>query len=49
MEWEDGTKFKGIWKNDFRLEGKLKFKNGEYYEGFFEKDLYHGKGRLYYP
>lgn len=46
MTWADGSTFNGIWKNDMRCEGKMRFQNGNIYQGGFLNDKMHGTGRL---
>jgi hypothetical protein len=31
ITWIDGISFTGIWKNDLRHEGEMKFSNGNIY------------------
>jgi len=46
ITWVDGSSFSGVWKNDMRQEGEMRFQNGNIYTGKFQKDKLHGQGRL---
>ncbi len=49
MEYENGDKYEGEWKNDFKEgKGKMIYNNGEKYEGEWKNDLKEGKGIMYY-
>eukprot|EP00040_Diaphanoeca_grandis_P002509 m.21967 g.21967 ORF g.21967 m.21967 type:complete len:279 (-) comp13630_c0_seq1:210-1046(-) len=46
MEWEDGSIYEGMWKDDvFNGQGQLNTKEGVY-EGAFVDGLRHGKGKM---
>jgi len=46
ITWVDGSKFTGIWKNDMRHKGEMRFQNGSVYQGSFLNDKMEGPGRL---
>jgi hypothetical protein len=46
MNWADGSSFVGLWKNDMRDEGEMKFLNGMIYRGKFQNDRLDGPGML---
>ena len=51
MHYEDGSIYKGLWKNDQRNgKGKLNYSNVDYYIGDFLNDKYYGqgKGKIHY-
>lgn len=46
MKWSDGSYFTGLWRVDMRFKGSMKMPDGITYEGGFQDDKYHGKGKL---
>jgi len=46
MIWADGSQFKGIWKNDMRLEGEMLMSGGNIYRGSFKNDQFSGHATL---
>jgi hypothetical protein len=40
MYWDDGSNFKGLWKNDQRAKGRMIMPNGCIYEGTFKNDTF---------
>lgn len=46
MVWDDKARFEGLWKNDMRHYGEMRFNNGNIYQGSFKDDKMHGHGRL---
>ena len=46
MTWADHSVFVGVWKNDMRHKGEIKFSNGNCYRGEFQNDQLHGNGKL---
>jgi hypothetical protein len=48
MDYADGNKYEGDWKNDMREgTGVLEFINGDKYEGDWENDKRNGRGKEY--
>ena len=49
MNYNNGDKYDGEWKNDLREgNGIYEYKNGDKYKGEWKNDLRNGKGILYY-
>ena len=49
MEWNNGERYEGEWKNDLKDgKGIHYFPNGERYEGEFKNGNAEGKGIYYY-
>lgn len=46
MTWQDGSVYKGTWRNDLRFEGEMIMSNGFRYRGAFLNDKFHGKAKL---
>lgn len=47
MKWGGGKEnYKGIWCNDKRIKGTMTLGDGSVYEGEWQNDVFHGKGRL---
>lgn len=47
MKWQnDGSMYRGLWKNDMRENGEMRMANGNIYIGGFKNDKFHGMGRL---
>jgi hypothetical protein len=46
MQWDDGTSFEGTWKAGQRARGLMVMSDGLVYEGPFESDQFHGRGRI---
>jgi len=46
MTWADGSTFRGMWKNDKRLEGEMLMFSGNIYHGAFDEDQFNGHGQL---
>jgi len=46
MKWTDSSIFEGEWRDDCRMQGKLKTPSGITYEGYWKRGLFHGKGKL---
>lgn len=38
----------GFWVNDELIYGKETYLNGDYYEGYFDKNRSHGYGKYYF-
>ena len=49
IDFEDGTKFKGQYKEGEMTTGEVVFSNGYKYDGMFEFGKFHGKGKLEFP
>lgn len=46
MEWADGTRYSGEWRNDmFNGRGKLYHYFGDIYDGDWKDNKAHGKGK----
>lgn len=47
MIWSVGKEeFKGYWRHDKRVEGRMLLSDGNIYEGEWNNDVFHGKGQL---
>lgn len=46
MVWSDGATFTGLWKDDMRHYGEMRFSNGTIYRGSFKNDKLDGFGQL---
>lgn len=44
LTWADGSQFRGIWKNDQRIEGEMLMVSGNIYRGKFSDDKFSGYG-----
>lgn len=48
MNWDDGCKYDGDWKDDVRHgKGTFEYTNGDKYEGDWADDIQHGKGTYF--
>lgn len=48
MNWDDGCKYDGDWKDDVRHgKGVFEYTNGDKYEGDWADDIQHGKGTYF--
>jgi hypothetical protein len=43
---DEGERFKGIWRNDMRVQGWTRMADGTEYEGEWKEDFMHGRGTL---
>lgn len=44
MNWDDGSKYDGDWKDDVRHgKGVFEYTNGDKYDGDWADDIQHGK------
>ena len=49
MNWDDGCKYDGDWKDDVRHgKGTFEYTNGDKYEGDWADDIQHGKGTYFF-
>ncbi len=46
MSWHDSSEFEGEWRLDMRFKGKMKMIDSTIYEGGFQNDKYHGRGKI---
>jgi hypothetical protein len=47
MVWKVGREeFKGYWKCDQRVKGKMTLSDGNIYDGEWRNDVFHGMGKL---
>ena len=49
MKWSDGSEFIGEWFHDSRVFGRMKLLDGTLYEGCFQDDVFHGRGKMTLP
>ena len=50
MNWDDGCKYDGDWKDDVRHgKGVFEYTNGDKYDGDWADDIQHGKRYLFFP
>ena len=49
MNWDDGCKYEGDWKDDVRHgKGVFEYTNGDKYDGDWADDIQHGRGTYYF-